>query len=212
MYCMKETHGRRGWGQFAMQHGVRRDVRSVHGLHGIVIPLDYLAIQRKASEDALCARVGENLGVQFPIRVSGSMTAYRAGGRRCIGANLKFTRKQMLHAPVSLENHDEIDAFHADLESPASTADGEESRRAPSRRSAASGNAFAAFRADYEATFQHVWNNSNALCVFENFFRNALVWSGHYFVKDSSGMLKPVRSCFAWGVCPAKRSQGQYGT
>jgi hypothetical protein len=115
----------------------------------------------------------------------------------------------MLHAPISLENHYEIDAFDADLESPASTADGEECGRAPSCPSAASCNAFAAFRTDYETALHHVGHYGDASCVFEDFFWNAFVGSGHYFMQDSAGMLKPIDTCLARGVCQAKRSQAQ---
>jgi hypothetical protein len=57
-----------------------------------------------------------------------------------------------------------------------------------------------------------VRNNGDAFGVIEDFFRNAFVGSGHDFMQDGACVLKPIGSCLARGICPAKRSQAQYGT
>jgi hypothetical protein len=109
----------------------------------------------------------------------------------------------MLHSVIVLNDHDEIDAFNTDLETPAATADGEERRSAPAISGTAGSNAFAAFSAEDESAFDHVGDNSDALCVVENFFGDAFVRSGHNFVQYGSGMLKAIGSCF-FGVSPSE--------
>src|SRR6516225_357816 len=95
------------------------------------------AIQRQACESALRARICEDLSVHLPVGVGRSMTAYRPGSRGSVAADLELTAEQVLHALVVLEDHDQVNAFHADLKAPASAFDREERRRAPAACGAA---------------------------------------------------------------------------
>src|SRR5580658_8657431 len=135
------------------------------------------------------------------------MPAYRPGCSRRVSANLELARKQMLHSAVALDDHYEIDAFHADLKSPAASGNRKERRSAPSVRGAASRYASAAFRAKHERTFNHVRYNRDAFCVVEYLLRDALVRGSHDLVQYGAGMLEPVGCCIDWSVCPAQSSQ-----
>src|ERR1041385_4357812 len=60
------------------------------------------------------------------------MAPDRSSGRRGIGPKLESAPDQPLHSLFILDNHDQINAFHADLQAPATTCNGKERRRAPS--------------------------------------------------------------------------------
>ena len=80
----------------------------------------------------------------------------------------------------------------ADLQSPASAGDGKERRSAPSVGGAAGGDASAILRAKHEAALEQVGHDGHALCVFQNFFRNALIRRRHDLVQHTAGMIQPV--------------------
>jgi hypothetical protein len=165
---------------------------AVKGSHGVVVAADICAGNGEPGEDALGARVSEYLGVELPIGVSRGVAAYRAGSGGGIGADLEFAGEQVLHAAIALNDHDQINAFNANLKSPVDAGDAEECWSAPTIRSAASRHAAAAFSAEYETAFDHVGHDGNALGVIEYFFRDASVGRGHDLVKDFAGMRQPI--------------------
>jgi hypothetical protein len=116
----------------------------------------------------------------------------------------------MLHSPLVLDDHDQINAFDADLQSPAAAGDGKERRRAPAVCGPAGGNASAILRAKDKAALDHVRHHGHALCVLQNFFRNALIRRGHDLVQHRAGMIQPVNRCFAIGSRPADARQTEY--
>src|ERR1700689_2183602 len=128
---------------FAREQSPSCDVASVNGIPRIIVLPERSAGQRKPGEQALGSRVGQDLGFQLPIGASFCMPSNRTGRRGSISANLKITIEQFLHGLVILKNHDNIDSFHADLQSPASTRNRDERRCTPAIRRAASGYAFA---------------------------------------------------------------------
>ena len=133
------------------------------------------AAQGESGKSALGARVGQNLGFQFPIGIGRSMASDRSCRRRCIRSELELARQQLLHALVILDNHDQIYAFDADLQSPAAAGDSKERWCAPSSRSATCRYASAILGAKHKAPLDHVRNHRDALRVFQHFFRNAVI-------------------------------------
>src|SRR5208337_5526731 len=99
------------------------------------------------------------------------MPSNRTRSRGSIPSNLKITIEQPLHGFFILKDHDNIDCFHADLQSPASTRNRDERRRAPAIRRAASGYAFAALGAKDKPAFDHMRYDGHALGMFQHFFR-----------------------------------------
>jgi len=76
------------------------------------------------------------------------VTSDWAGRYRAFAREFELAGKQMLKALIVHDQHDEVDAFDADLQSPASAADGDERGRAPAIRGAAGGYATAVLAAD----------------------------------------------------------------
>jgi hypothetical protein len=79
----------------------------------------------------------------------------------------------MLHPFVALENHDQIHAFDADLQSPVAASDGKERRRTPSVFCTASCYALAILAAKHEAGLAPMGKDGHALCAFEHIWRYA---------------------------------------
>jgi hypothetical protein len=114
---------------------------AVDGFCGIVVAANIGAGQRESGKGALGARVGEDLGIQLPVGIGGSMAPNRSGCRGGVPPSSKLLLIKCCIPSVALDDHDQIDAFDADLQSPASAGDGKERRSAPSVCGAAGGNA-----------------------------------------------------------------------
>ncbi len=134
-------------------------------VRGIFVAPNGSAVQSKSGKGAPGARVSENLRIQFPIGICRSMAAHGTGCGRCVPAKLELAGKQLLHAAFILDDHDEVNAFNADLQSPASAGDGEEHWRAPAICCPAGGHATAIFSAEDKAALEQMGYNGNALCV-----------------------------------------------
>src|ERR1022692_1143003 len=87
------------------------------------------------------ARVSEHLSVHLPVGSRGSVAANRACRNRSFTREFKLAGKQMLQTLVVHNQHDQVHIFDTDLQSPTSTANGYERRRAPAIRCAARGDA-----------------------------------------------------------------------
>src|SRR5438477_3405504 len=85
----------------------------------------------------------------------------------------------MLESLVVHDQHDEVDTFDADLQSPASSANGDERRCAPAAGGAAGGDASTVFTTENEAALNQVGNYHHALCIAQHFFWNPFVGSRH---------------------------------
>ena len=86
----------------------------------------------------------------------------------------------------------QVDAFHADLRSPASAGNGEERRSAPAVRRAASRNAAPVLGSEHEAALNQMWNNGHALGAVENFLRNSLVRGCHNLLNYFRCLLQAI--------------------
>src|ERR1700761_8036228 len=100
------------------------------------------------------------------------MTAHWTCRYRAFTRQFELAGKQMLQAAVVHDQHDEVDALNANLQSPASATDGNKCGRAPAFRGAAGSDAASVLAADNESTFNQVRYYDNALCCAQYFFRN----------------------------------------
>jgi hypothetical protein len=191
----------------AQQNAASGDVVAVDGFGGIVIAANCSAGQRESGKGASGTRVRQDLGFQLPIRVGRSIAPYRSSRRRGIRSVLELAGEQLQHSLVILNDHDQVHAFDADLQSPASASDSEECRRASSDGGSAGGNASPIFRAKHKAALEHVGRDGNALCVFEDFFRNTLVGRRHDLMEHCTRMVEPIGCCFAISCRPAHARQ-----
>src|ERR1041385_1938317 len=105
------------------------------------------------------------------------MASNRAGCGRSFTAYLELAGKELLHAFVIHDQHDEVDAFNADLQSPASAAHGHKCRCAPAICCAAGCYSAAMLTAKNESTLYQMGDNGNAFCFGQNFLRNAFIRS-----------------------------------
>src|ERR1700722_2298894 len=110
------------------------------------------------------------------------MTPHRPSCRGGIAPNLELASNQTAHSLIALDDHYQIALFRTDLSTPTAAGEGKERRRPPTACCAARGNASAILSAENEAAFQEVRHHRNALCMFQNFFRNAPIRRGHDLV------------------------------
>src|ERR1700690_1273667 len=165
------------------------DVGSVYGIPRIIVLPERSTSQREPGEQALGTRIGQDLCLQLPIGAGLGMPSNWTRGRGSIPFNLKIAIEQPLHGFVILKDHDNIDSFHADLQSPASTRNRDERRCTPAIRRAASGYAFATLGSKNKPTLNHVRYNGHALCMLQYFFRDSLVGHPHNFVQHCGSVV-----------------------
>src|ERR1700722_2341880 len=107
----------------------------------------------------------------------------------------------MLQATVVHDEHEEVDAFDADLQSPASAADGNECGSAPAFRRAAGGHATSVLAAKDEAALEQVRHHDDALGTAQDFFRNPFVGRRHDRLKNVYRFLQAIDGVFAIRTC-----------
>src|SRR4051812_18284207 len=129
------------------------------------------------------------------------MTSDRAGCRRGVAADFELTRNQAFHS-FGIEDHDQVNGFHANLRSEAAAPYREERRRAPAMGGAARSHAFALFCSDDEATLQHVRYDSYTASALEYFLRNSLVGSGKDFMQHLRRIVHAVDGVLAGSAGP----------
>jgi lipid-binding SYLF domain-containing protein len=98
-------------------------------------------------------------------RTGGRMTAHWTCRGRCITAEFELAGKQVLKTLVVHHQHDDVDAFNANLQSPAASADGDECRRAPAFFCTACGNAAAMLSTNHEAALDQMGNHNDAFGI-----------------------------------------------
>jgi alkanesulfonate monooxygenase SsuD/methylene tetrahydromethanopterin reductase-like flavin-dependent oxidoreductase (luciferase family) len=118
------------------------------------------------------------------------VAADRSGCRRSFPADLELAREQLLHASVIHDQHDQVDAFYANLKTRASAADRDESWSAPPFCCTTGRYTAAMLAAEDEPALHQMWNHGNALGIVENLFRYPFVGRGRHLAEYVSGHLQ----------------------
>src|SRR5208282_466579 len=98
----------------------------------------------------------------------------------------------MLQATVVHDQHNQVNVFDPDLQSPTAAANRGECGSAPAFRCAAGGHSTSVLGAKDEATFDQVGHYDDALCTVQHFFRDAFVGSRHYRLENIHGFLHAI--------------------
>src|SRR5271167_2853930 len=112
------------------------------------------------------------------------MTAHGAGGYGSISAQLELARKELIHAVLVHDQHDQVNGLSTDLEAPTSTDDFERRGSAPAVSRAARGRAFAVLGANDKATLLHRRGNGHANRGLHDLLRDSLVRRRHDFIQN----------------------------
>src|SRR5438874_9702160 len=97
----------------------------------------------------------------------------------------------MLEPLIVHYQHDEVDAFEADLKSRTPAANRDERRCTPAFGSTAGSNAASVLSAENESAFDHVRHHHDAFGIAQNLFRYSLVRSCHNGVQHVDGGIQP---------------------
>jgi len=89
----------------------------------------------------------------------------------------------VLHTAVIHNQHDKVDRFSTELQSPTPPRNGDRSRRAPTGTGAAGRDALAVTGSDNETTLNHRRHNRHAFRLFKNLLWNAFVGRTHDLVE-----------------------------
>src|SRR5579863_2100034 len=169
---------------------------AVNGASRIVVLLDYRTFQRQTGEYASRTRVGQHFRIEQYVGSGGSVTAYRTRRYRSFTGEFELGRKQMLQATIVHDEHDQVHAFDADLQSPTASANGDECGRAPAFRRAARSHSAAVFATNDEAAFDQVWHYHDALRTAQHFLGDALVGRRHDRLQDFDRLLHTLDRVF----------------
>src|SRR5216684_3446094 len=161
-YGLHKGFGHFRSGHLAQQHVLERNIFAVNGGGGIGVLLDDRAFQCQAGKSSFGTRIGEHLGIKFPVRPSGRVSSHRSGGGRSFSAHLELAGKELLHSLVIHDQHDQVNAFNADLKSPATATHGNKCGGAPAIRRATGGYSAAVLAAEYESDLYQMGDNGNA--------------------------------------------------
>src|SRR5580698_4722789 len=124
------------------------------------------------------------------------MTADWACCHGSFTGEFELGRKQMLQTTVVHDEHDQVHAFNADLQSPAATTDGNECGSAPAFRRAAGSHSSAVFAANDEAAFKQIWHYDDASRAVQHILGDAFVGRHHNRLQNVHGPLHAVDRVF----------------
>src|SRR5260221_1529820 len=143
--------------------------RSLEGDHAaveiagaVLVLLDDGAGEFESGEKATETEIGQTLRPQLPIGIGGGVASNGTGGGAGIGTELELTGKQVIHAALVHDQHDEVGRLATDLQAETAAADGKESGRAPAFGSAATGDASAITAAKDEASVEQRRHDGHA--------------------------------------------------
>src|ERR1700739_3186711 len=103
------------------------------------------------------------------------MTANRAGCYRSLPGQFELAGEKLLQTFIVHDQHDQVHALQADLESSTAAADGDECGCAPAFRGAAGGHATAVLATKDESAFDHIRYHHDALGTVQHFLGDAFV-------------------------------------
>src|SRR5579884_3389176 len=166
------------------QNRLERDISSVEVAGDAMVLADHVAVEADSRKRSLGARIGQDLDIELPVGAGLRVPAYWTGRRRGICANLEFAAQQVFHAFLIHDDHDQVDAFTADLQSEAAAADAKKCRRAPSLAGAAGCDALSVFTTEDESRLEQGGNHGNASRVAGDLFRNPLIRGVHNFLNN----------------------------
>src|ERR1700761_709637 len=112
----------RNWNRTA-EHLAKRKIAAVLQLHVVVVAVEYRSVERDAGEQALGARVGKKLCVEFPVCTGLGVTAHGTGRSCSVSADLELVLQHGLKALLVHGDQDEVGGLTSDL--PAYAAAGE---------------------------------------------------------------------------------------
>ena len=188
---------------FAGKYGSELHVRAVNGVSRVVILLDDCTLERQAGEYAFGPRISQDLGVQLPVGSRGRVTSNWAGCNRSFPREFELARKKMLQAAVVHDQHDQVNAFDTDLQTPTAATNRDKRGSTPPGWRAAGGDASAVLTTNDKSALDEAWHDDHAICTAQHFFRDPLVGSRHDRVKNFHRVLKAI--C---GVFPGRTSKG----
>src|SRR5882724_4482536 len=112
------------------------------------------------------------------------MTTHRTGSSGTFSADLKLAGKQVLQSGVIHDQHDQVNPFHADLQTPAAATYRNKSGSAPASAGTARGYPASVLATKNKAAFYQVRYDDDALGIFQHFFRNTFVRGRHNFIQN----------------------------
>jgi len=164
-------------------------VVAVHGGVAALVGLDDGAVEADAGEDALGARVGEDLGGEADVSGGGGVAADGAGGDGGFGAQLELVAEQVLQRVIIHEEQDEVGGRAADLVADAAAVDGDEDRSGPAVAGAATGEAATVGSAEDEGELLVAGDDGDAAGLDEQIVRDAVVGGVHDLFEDLGGLV-----------------------
>jgi hypothetical protein len=115
------------------------------------------------------------------------MTANGACCDRSFPGEFKLAGEQVLETLIVHDQHDEVYAFEADLQSGATAANRDKRGGAPTFSGTARRHTPSVFATKDKATFDQVRHHQDALRLAQNLFGDPLVWSRHNRVQNFDG-------------------------
>src|ERR1700761_583343 len=181
----------RNWNR-AAEHLAEGKVASVLRLHIVVVVVEDRAVKGDTGEEALRARIGEELGVELPVSAGLGVTADGTCRRRSISANLELVLQHVLKALLVHRDQNQVGSLSADLPAEAAAGELDENRSAPAARCAAGSNALAVLCADNEGALLVARDDDDAGGAGKDRGRNALVGSRHDLLNHVGSTAKPL--------------------
>ncbi len=182
-------------------------VVAVEGAGIFRVLVDHRTIQIDSGEQALAARVSEQLRLEGQVGGRCCIATNRACGGGCIAANLELAAQQILHTAVVDGDQHQVRRLAADLEAEATSSHLDEGRSAPSAAFRLAGdNALTIAAADHEGSFFVCRYNRNAGSVRHDAERDGLGWDRFDFVDDAGCGTEPIHKFRAAGRSIALRN------
>src|ERR1700683_1292474 len=159
-------------------------ITAIHRLVSTLVGLHNGAIQAYASENALSARIRQDLCTQPEVGARGGIPAHRPGCYRGVASELEFVAEQALQCVIVHKEHHEIGGRAPDLITHAAAVNGHKHGSAPAMPGATGCDSPAVVAAEYKGELHFSWNDGDTFRRCQQILWNALIWSAHDLLED----------------------------
>ena len=135
------------------------------------------------------------------IGLGGCRASHRTGRHGAFRAERELTLKEFVRAAFAHYQHDQVSGTSADLEADAAAFDAHGAGRRPTASALAPAGqvSLAVLATDQEGRGLHGRNDDDAVSVFQQFLRDALIGSSHDFGEHRGGFVQPFHGVVVFG-------------
>jgi hypothetical protein len=148
----------------------------------------HCAVEIDSREETLAARIGQQFGIEFPVRSGLRIAADRTSRSSSVAANLELALEQVLKSFVIHRDQNQVGRLSTDLKTKGTAGKGDERWSTPTVSRATGYHSAPVLTAQNECSFLEAGYDADTRRLLHDLLRNTLVWGHHDLVESRLGI------------------------